>query len=461
MRVDADGTHDARCSRDITISNGLAWSPDGRTMYHADTPTHVVRAFDYDVATGTPSRPRACSRNGPARPTGPTAAAVDSAGNYWTRVLPRRQGRQDLAARRRRSPSIRCPRCARRCARSAGPTLRTLYVTSARQLRDADELARLPQSGGIFAMTVDVPGLARAALRRLTTRMHPRSRRLPAPRDRGQPRRDAAPARRSPRRPATCSRSPRTAGGAFRMRLGPNTRPDYGLLVGRARAVHDVRSRRRSCGRSPTATPRSRSAARRCASACCGRARRCFTSITDEHFRGWTRLPTFGRVAARRAVDGGVRARSPASPCTGSARSSARSTSAGSSSTRRSRMRSASTPGSRYKNTPFAWSPGTGSGAWGAVRAHAGHGDARRRASRLVASQLRGGRRRRGARPVPVRRRHARRHPRCLHRSSPDARPPVPRWSLGLWVSRAYYKTPEEAIDVARSCASGAFRATC
>ena len=42
----------------MTISNGLAWSPDGRTMYHADTPTRTVNAFDYDAATGTPSSPR-------------------------------------------------------------------------------------------------------------------------------------------------------------------------------------------------------------------------------------------------------------------------------------------------------------------------------------------------------------------------------------------------------------------
>jgi sugar lactone lactonase YvrE len=40
-----------------------------------------------------------------------------------------------------------------------GPDLRTLYVTSARQQRPAEELSRLPQSGGLFAMRVDVPGL--------------------------------------------------------------------------------------------------------------------------------------------------------------------------------------------------------------------------------------------------------------------------------------------------------------
>jgi sugar lactone lactonase YvrE len=40
-----------------------------------------------------------------------------------------------------------------------GPDLKTLYVTSARQMRGADELARLSLSGGLFAMAVDVPGL--------------------------------------------------------------------------------------------------------------------------------------------------------------------------------------------------------------------------------------------------------------------------------------------------------------
>jgi sugar lactone lactonase YvrE len=40
-----------------------------------------------------------------------------------------------------------------------GPELNTLYVTTARQKRGAEELSRLPQSGGIFAMRVDVPGI--------------------------------------------------------------------------------------------------------------------------------------------------------------------------------------------------------------------------------------------------------------------------------------------------------------
>jgi sugar lactone lactonase YvrE len=40
-----------------------------------------------------------------------------------------------------------------------GPDLRTLYVTTARQKRPANELALYPQSGAVLALRVDVPGL--------------------------------------------------------------------------------------------------------------------------------------------------------------------------------------------------------------------------------------------------------------------------------------------------------------
>ena len=98
-RIDADFTLTI-VLRDMMISNGLAWSPDGRTMYHADTPTRTIRAFDYDAATGIAVERRARSPRSPAATDRPDGGAVDSAGNYWTRVLPRRQGGQAVAARR-------------------------------------------------------------------------------------------------------------------------------------------------------------------------------------------------------------------------------------------------------------------------------------------------------------------------------------------------------------------------
>ena len=141
----------------ITISNGLAFSPDGRTMYHADTAARAVQCYDYDVDAGAPSNRRDFVRwSGPTdRPDG---AAIDSQGHYWVAFY--RGGKvMQLAPDGSLVAEHPLPAmCPTMCA-FGGPDLRTLYITTARQERDADELARLPQSGGLFSMRVDVPGL--------------------------------------------------------------------------------------------------------------------------------------------------------------------------------------------------------------------------------------------------------------------------------------------------------------
>lgn len=69
----------------MLTQNGLAWSPDGRTMYLSDSHPQVrtVWAFDYDIETGTPSNKRVfldlTGQKG--RPDG---AAVDAEGCYWS-----------------------------------------------------------------------------------------------------------------------------------------------------------------------------------------------------------------------------------------------------------------------------------------------------------------------------------------------------------------------------------------
>jgi sugar lactone lactonase YvrE len=141
----------------MTISNGLAFSPDGRTMYHADTPTQIIRAYDYDADSGTPASPRELARftREGDRPDG---AAVDRDGCYWSafyrggkvvRIAPDGRVLAEFAV-----PAM----CPTMCAFGGGD-LKTLYVTSARQMREPEELARLPQSGGLFAMAVEVAGL--------------------------------------------------------------------------------------------------------------------------------------------------------------------------------------------------------------------------------------------------------------------------------------------------------------
>jgi sugar lactone lactonase YvrE len=142
---------------DMMISNGLAFSPDGRTMYHADTPARTVRAYDFDGAHGAPSNGRVFARFDGENDR-PDGAAVDSEGCYWSAFY--RGGKLvRLSPQGRLLAEYAVPAmCPTMCA-FGGEDLRTLYVTTARQMREADELARLPESGGIFAMRVDVAGL--------------------------------------------------------------------------------------------------------------------------------------------------------------------------------------------------------------------------------------------------------------------------------------------------------------
>jgi len=160
VRIDADGRM-TELVADIMISNGLAWSPDGRTMYHADTPTLTVRAFDYDAKTGTPSHPRVFAQ-WQGETDRPDGGCVDSAGNYWSAFFRGGKIVQISPAGKTLAEYSIPAMCPTMCA-FGGPDLRTMYVTTARQNRDDEELARLPQSGGIFAMTVDVPGLPEPA----------------------------------------------------------------------------------------------------------------------------------------------------------------------------------------------------------------------------------------------------------------------------------------------------------
>ena len=79
----------------VTVSNGLAWSPDGRTLYWSDTKAHRIQALDFDGSDGSLSRPREFASFEPktaatdlARYGGrPDGAAVDSEGAYWTAMF--------------------------------------------------------------------------------------------------------------------------------------------------------------------------------------------------------------------------------------------------------------------------------------------------------------------------------------------------------------------------------------
>lgn len=147
--------------QELIVPNGLAFSPDGRTMYLSDSHPSVqlVWAFDYDVVTGTPSNRRVFidMNQYPGRPDG---AAIDEDGCYWIcgndaglvhRFTP--EGKLD------RSLSVPVKKPAM-CA-FGGPNMDVLYVTSIRP--GNTDLSDQPLAGGVFALYPGVKGIAEPA----------------------------------------------------------------------------------------------------------------------------------------------------------------------------------------------------------------------------------------------------------------------------------------------------------
>jgi sugar lactone lactonase YvrE len=155
-----------RMAGDITVSNGLAWSPDARTMYWADTKAHRVYTLDFDISDGSVSARRVFVQfpaKAPEQPLAgyggrPDGAAVDANGGYWVAMF---EGARLLrfAPDGTLTREVRLPVSCPTMPCFGGPDLKTLYVTTARENRPADELAREPMAGRVLQLRVDVPGL--------------------------------------------------------------------------------------------------------------------------------------------------------------------------------------------------------------------------------------------------------------------------------------------------------------
>lgn len=141
----------------LIVPNGLAFSPDGKTMYLSDSHPDVQKiwAFDYDTDSGTPHNRRLFVDMQP-HPGRPDGAAVDVDGCYWIcgndaglihRFTP--DGRLD------RSVAVPVKKPAM-CA-FGGANLDTLFVTS---IRPGGDLSDQPLAGGLFAVQPGVQGIA-------------------------------------------------------------------------------------------------------------------------------------------------------------------------------------------------------------------------------------------------------------------------------------------------------------
>ena len=143
--------------RDFWVPNSLAWSPDDRVMYFADSHEHVIYAYDFDLETGTISNKRVFASTQDRRGV-PDGSSVDAEGFLWNAAFDGgclvRYAPDGSVDRIVELPVTRPAACA-----FGGEKLDILYVTTARFRLAEDVLAREPHAGGLLALDVGVAGL--------------------------------------------------------------------------------------------------------------------------------------------------------------------------------------------------------------------------------------------------------------------------------------------------------------
>jgi sugar lactone lactonase YvrE len=154
FRVTADGRAEASEVR-AKVSNGLAWSPDGRTLFHSDSRGPWLDAWDFDPASGALSNRRRLAELDEARGR-PDGAAVDADGYYWSAGV-------SAAVLNRFAPDGRLvetcpvPVASPTMPCFGGPDLTTLYLTSHREA-PPERVAQSPLTGRLLAAKAPVAG---------------------------------------------------------------------------------------------------------------------------------------------------------------------------------------------------------------------------------------------------------------------------------------------------------------
>ena len=143
------------------ITNGPAFSPDGRTLYHTDTLERCIYAFDLSL-DGSLANKRifATIEEGAGYPDG---SVVDSHGCLWIGLFGGWSARR-YAPDGRLVEHVAFPVANITKLAFGGKDLTTVYATTARKGLDAEALAAQPLAGGLFRFEATVPGLPQACV---------------------------------------------------------------------------------------------------------------------------------------------------------------------------------------------------------------------------------------------------------------------------------------------------------
>ena len=154
-RIDASWCVDRMVS-EVSISNGLAWAPDGRTMYYVDSPTRRVEAFDFDPNSGDIRNRRVVVEVADGFPDG---MSIDRAGNLWVALWSGWGVACFDPCNGTQLAKVEVPVEAVTSCCFGGAAWDELYVTTASRDLDADGRGQQPAAGSIFRANVGVSGL--------------------------------------------------------------------------------------------------------------------------------------------------------------------------------------------------------------------------------------------------------------------------------------------------------------
>jgi sugar lactone lactonase YvrE len=154
VRLEADGSL-TTLDDDLGLSNGLAWSRDGRRFWSTDTDRQTVHVRDYDPATGAVGERRSYLQLDDGSPDG---CALDAEDHLWVAVYGKGQVRR-YAPDGTLVATVEVPAPHTTSVAFAGEDLRTLVITTGSAELSDEERRTHPLSGHLFTVRTDVPGL--------------------------------------------------------------------------------------------------------------------------------------------------------------------------------------------------------------------------------------------------------------------------------------------------------------
>lgn len=150
-RVSVDGSLFA-IDTDLSLSNGLAWSSDGRTFYSVDTLARIVWKREYSEPLGARQRFLSIDRGYP------DGICIDAGGNLWVAVWGSAEVRK-FSPKGEQTAVVHTSAPHTSSVAFVGRHLDRLLITSGRQNLDAQQLAAFPDSGLLFLADVDAVGV--------------------------------------------------------------------------------------------------------------------------------------------------------------------------------------------------------------------------------------------------------------------------------------------------------------